>query len=271
MTIEACKKNKPDIICLPEVFNFRGKLELEKENAELINPEAIGKEEAKTLTLISRLAKENKVAFMDGSILEKNPEEERPKNTAFYVNNKGELIEKYSKIHLFDVDIENFQNESKTRSQGPITKSNTQVFSDKFKIDGAEKELRFSMAICYDLRFPEIFRSFMFNNPERIPDIIFLPSAFAKSTGEHHWEPLLRARAIENSTYIVAPNQVGRSESSFHCYGHSVVVNAWGDITAKAKDEDEEILYAEINLEEQEKVRKSLPLKNARLTEMYKQ
>lgn len=248
---KACSK-KPDLIALPEVINYRGKISLEKDNAEKLetgNP---------SFDLISKLAKKYQVSIMAGSILEANPEDpDKPLNTSFYINKEGKLLARYSKIHLFDVDIgDKVIQESKTRAFG---EAKLEVFTDEL----AGKTINMAMSICYDLRFPELYRQLIFK--DKCPDIIFAPSAFSKPTGEAHWHTLVRARAIENTVFMIAPNQFGESESSFTCYGHSLVVDPWGTVIAEASGDNQEILFVELDLDLLSKTRAKLPLSNARL------
>lgn len=272
MIMKACDLYQPDLLCLPEACSFRGKSDEEKIGAETfpvssnheiplggleLNDSNCAK--APSLKLMSNLAQEFKVCIMGGSIFEGDGNS-KPLNTAFYLNKEGKLVNRYSKIHLFDVKIANCPTESNTRAAGSLDIANTQVFRDKV----AERDLTFAMGICYDLRFPEFFRNFMFNGEISCPDIIFLPSAFSMATGDPHWEPLLRARAIENTVFMIAPNQVGASASGFECHGNSMIVDPWGRIIARGGDW-EEVVYAEIDVEEVNKARKSLPLDNARM------
>lgn len=270
MIKEACNKYKPHLIALPEVFNFRGKSEDEAKVAEEFP------ENSESLKMITELAKENNVSIMAGTILEKpkyqskTAKNEKPLNTCFYVNKEGKLLSKYTKIHLFDVNINNYPKESDKRRSGSFHRSNLKVFEDRFTVNNDIRAVNFGLSICYDLRFPELYRTLMFGAQNQgIPDIIFAPAAFSKGTGPDHWEPLLRARAIENTIFIIAPNQVGDSSGGFGCHGNSMVVNPWGKVLARASDDQEEILYTEINLEEVKEVRKKLPLENARMKSIF--
>jgi deaminated glutathione amidase len=110
------------------------------------------------------------------------------------------------------------------------------------------------LSVCYDLRFPELYRTLVTQGAE----IVFVPSAFTAYTGEAHWEPLLRARAIENQVYVIAPDQFGKSAKSFETYGHSMIVDPWGKILAELPD-GPGIVIAEIDLDYLAKVRTELP------------
>lgn len=268
---EACSKYQPHIVALPEVFHFRGKSEDETKIAEEFP------KNSETYNLISNLAKENHISIMAGTILEKkhgnskHKHNKKPLNTCFYVNKNGELLAQYSKIHLFDVNINNYPKESNKRMSGNFQRSNLQVFEDRFLVGEQKiKKANMGLSICYDLRFPELYRALMFgSHNHQVPDIFFVPSAFSKGTGPDHWESLLRARAIENTVFVIAPNQVGDSDGGFGCHGNSMVVGPWGNVVARASNDQEEILYAEIDLDQIKEARKKLPLENAKMKSLF--
>jgi predicted amidohydrolase len=152
---------------------------------------------------------------------------------------------------LFDVDLANGVSlrESDTRAHGA-------------DVVVAQTELAtMALSVCYDLRFPELYRGLADGGAE----LIFVPSAFTAFTGAAHWETLLRARAIENQVYIIAPDQFGKSAKSFETYGHSIIIDPWGKILAELAD-GPGIISAELDLEYLAKVRAELPaLKHRRL------
>ncbi len=224
------------VVALPEVFHWRGDKEEEKRFSEPIP--------GPTSDLMARLARELRLYLLAGSFLEAVPGNSRAYNTSLFFGPKGDVLGRYRKIHLFDVRIEGGVStmESETREPGE-------------EIVVAETEFcPMGMTICYDLRFPELYRALVFKGAQ----VIFVPSAFTALTGEAHWEALLRARAIENQVYIVAPNQVGKNPRSFATYGNSMVVDPWGRVLAKASDIPSVIL-AEIDLSYLAKVRAELP------------
>jgi len=166
-------------------------------------------------------------------------------NRSLMVDPHGRIIAQYDKIHLFDVDV-------------PGGESHRE--SDNF--DGGSKAIlaelpatKLGMTICYDLRFPHLFRKLAKAGAE----IIAVPSAFTYKTGEAHWHILLRARAIENSCFIIAPAQCGRHPSGRQTYGHSLIIDPWGKILAEGAEAEEGIITAEIDLEQVGKIRTSLP------------
>lgn len=235
MVREAAAKGAK-VVALPEVFHWRGSREDEKKYAEPID--------GPTARSMSHLAGELGIYLLSGSFLEEIPGSNKVFNTSLLFDAKGDLIACYRKIHLFDVDIEGKVSamESETRQSGEATVVTETEFCPM------------GLTICYDLRFPELYRALVGKGAQ----IIFVPSAFTAPTGKAHWEPLLRARAIENQVYIVAPNQTGKNPLSFATHGHSMIVDPWGRIVTQAFDQAE-VIVGEIDLDYLVKVRKELP------------
>lgn len=224
------------VVALPEVFNWRGDKGEERARAEpLLGP---------TAERLARLARELGIYLLAGSFLEEIPGSPKAYNTSLFFDPRGDPIARYRKIHLFDVDIERgvSTRESDTRAPG----GEVVVARTEFCPMG--------LTICYDLRFPELYRALAAQGAE----LVFVPSAFTALTGEAHWETLLRARAIENQVYIVAPDQVGKNPKSFATYGNSMIVDPWGRVVARASDLPA-VIVAEIDLDYLQKVRGELP------------
>ena len=224
------------VAALPEVFNWRGDKKDEEKYAEPIP--------GPTADLMARLARDLGIYLLSGSVLEEIPGSSKAYNTSLLFDPKGNAIALYRKIHLFDVDIENGVTtiESETRQPGA-------------EVVVAETEFcPMGLTICYDLRFPELYRALVVKGAQ----VIFVPSAFTAFTGEAHWEPLLRARAIENQVYIIAPDQIGKNPKSFATYGNSMIVDPWGRVLARASDLPT-VIFAEIDLSYLKKVRSELP------------
>ena len=231
------------VVALPEVFIWRGNKKLEREFAEPIP--------GPTSTAMAELARELEVFLLAGSILEAIPDSTRAYNTSLLFDPAGKLLASYRKIHLFDVDLANGVSlrESDTRAHGG-------------EAVVAETELgNMGLSVCYDLRFPELYRGLADHGAH----VIFVPSAFTALTGEAHWEPLLRARAIENQAYVIAADQFGKSAKSFETHGHSMIVDPWGKVLAELAD-GPGVITAEIDLDYLAKVRAELPaLKHRKL------
>jgi predicted amidohydrolase len=193
---------------------------------------------------MARLARELRIYLVSGSILERIPGHRKAYNTSSLYDPNGNVIARYRKIHLFDVNI----------ARGVSTReSETRLPGDQ-PVAVETEFCPMGLTICYDLRFPELYRALVAQGAQ----VIFVPSAFTAVTGEAHWEPLLRARAIENQVYIVAPDQLGKNPKSFDTYGNSMIVDPWGRVIARAPDMAAVIL-AEIDLAYVAKVRAELP------------
>jgi deaminated glutathione amidase len=231
------------LVVLPEVFIWRGNKQRERESAEPIP--------GPTSEALAELAHERQVYLLAGSILESLPGNERAFNTSLLFDPSGKILAQYRKIHLFDVDLANGVSlrESDTRING------ADVIAVKTELGSL------GLSVCYDLRFPELYRGLA----DQRAQVIFVPSAFTAFTGQAHWEPLLRARAIENQVYIIAADQFGKSTGSFECHGHSMIIDPWGEIIAELPD-GAGIITAEIDLNHLAQVRAELPaLKHRRI------
>jgi predicted amidohydrolase len=231
------------VVALPEVFIWRGSKKFEREFAEPIP--------GPSSAALAELARELGIYLLAGSILEEIPGSQTAYNTSLLFDPTGKVIASYRKIHLFDVDLANGVSlrESDTRAHGEV-------------VVAAKTELcSMGLSVCYDLRFPELYRGLASQGA----DVVFIPSAFTAYTGEAHWETLLRARAIENQVYIIAPDQFGKSAKSFETHGHSMIVDPWGQVIAELPD-GPGVITADIDLDYLVKVRTELPaLKHRRL------
>ena len=172
-------------------------------------------------------------------------------NRALLFSPEGTVIASYDKIHMFDVDLDNGESWRESAAYEPGTEA---VVTE---IDGA----RLGFAVCYDLRFPQLFRAEALAGA----DILSVPAAFTRQTGEAHWHVLLRARAIENGAYVVAAAQGGVHEDGRETYGHSLIVDPWGRIIAEAAHAEPGVIVAEIDTAQSSAARKKIPnLRNAR-------
>lgn len=222
-----------NLIVLPESMNYIGR-DMAGEAEEL--PDGI------TFTKIAQLARELKVWILAGSIYEKNPENpDRPFNTAFLVDPRGVLVTRYSKLHPFDVVLPN----------GVTSRESDRVAPGNSIVTVNTDWLRAGIAICYDVRFPEMFRLMALEGAK----MFLVPANFTVNTGKDHWETLLRARAIENECYVIAANQMGK-KPRFTAYGNSMIIDPWGTVIARSSDKPGFIL-AEIDPEYVTTVRQS--------------
>ncbi|EPS33559.1 putative hydrolase nit2 [Penicillium oxalicum] len=180
----------------------------------------------------------------------------RLKNSLVWIDDKGTVTQNYQKIHLFDVEIKD----------GPILQESKNVEPGQKIISPFDTPIgRVGLAICFDLRFPEMSLALRRQGAE----IITYPSAFTVPTGKAHWEPLLRARAIETQSYVIAAAQAGSHNETRRSYGHSMVVNPWGEIMAELGEDFTEprFMTVDIDLDLVSKIRREMPL--LRRTDVY--
>jgi predicted amidohydrolase len=227
--------HQAQLVVLPEVFLWRGPRAQERDQAEPIPGPATEQ--------LGKLARRLELHLLAGSILEQT-DGDKVFNTSVLFDPRGEIAARYRKLHLFDIDLPGHVTirESDTRTAGDTAVT----VSTELAVIG--------MSVCYDLRFPELYRRLTWAGAE----IITVPSAFTFPTGAAHWEILLRARAIENQVYVIAPDQIGRSPSGVVDFGNSMIVDPWGKPLARAADR-EMVIFAEIDRDYQQKVRRDLP------------
>ncbi|RKD27542.1 Predicted amidohydrolase [Caminicella sporogenes DSM 14501] len=233
-----------DIAVLPEMFNCPYDNNFFSDYAE----EYLGK----TTKLLSNLAKELEIYIVGGSIPER--EKSRIFNTSYIFNKNGELIGRHRKIHLFDVDVD-----------GGITFKESDTFSFGQDITVIETEFcKIGVAICYDMRFPELMRLMTLKGAK----VIIVPAAFNMTTGPAHWHALAKIRAVDNQVYFIAASPSRNYNLSYIAYGHSLIVDPWGEVVAKA-DERETVIIKEVDLHRVNKIREELPLLKHRRIDLY--
>ncbi|WP_342528290.1 carbon-nitrogen hydrolase family protein [Chryseomicrobium sp. FSL W7-1435] len=233
-----------ELVALPENCNFLG-------NGNTFQAEEIPSGE--TTTLLSKLAKELKIFIHAGSITESFTKD-KSYNTSFVIAPTGEIISIYRKIHLFDIEISGVSSYKESDAIEPGSKS--EMVELPFGQAG--------MSICYDLRFPELYRKYALAGAK----ILFVPAAFTRYTGMLHWEPLLRARAIENQCYVIAAGQHGNYLPGKDCYGNSMIIDPWGTVVARAS-EGEGIAIAELKEDLVASARQSIPCLQHRREDLY--
>ncbi len=216
------------------------------------NQRAIGQLEAgsggRLRQFLAGMAKSHGVWIVGGTIpICDNPQDERPYSASLVINDVGEELARYDKIHLFDVTIAD--------NQGSYLESKTYQPGKKGVVTLTTPFAQLGLSVCYDLRFPELFR-IMF---QRGMDILVIPAAFTKLTGEAHWLTLLRARAIENSCFVIAANQGGLHADKRQTFGHSVVISPWGKVLS-CIEQGEGIALAELDFDLLSEQRKSIPV-----------
>ena len=228
-----------DIAMLPEFFAYLGSDFHVPEVAETLPGGTASK-------MLSTLARERQMWILGGSIHERDGD--RLYNTAPLFDRTGELVATYRKIHLFDVDLDGQPPFRESAKFTPGTELVTHPIED----------MRIGLSICYDLRFPELYRGLMALGSE----LLAVPAQFQHQTGVAHWEVLLRARAIENQCFVAAAAQWGEfgpPEESRRSYGHSMIVGPWGEVMVDAPAEGSGVWFADLDMAELRRVRKVLP------------
>jgi predicted amidohydrolase len=236
--IDLAVRQGAELVGLPENFSFMG-----EEKDKLNQAEAIAHESAKFIT---KMAQRFQITILGGSFPLPVDNTGKVYNTSILVDPNGQELARYYKVHLFDVNVPdgNTYQESSTVMAGqqlpPV------YFSEKLGNIG--------LSICYDVRFPELYRHLS----DKETDIVFVPAAFTAFTGKDHWQVLLQARAIENTCYVIAPAQTGTNYARRQTHGHAMIIDPWGAILADA-GEQPGIAIAEIKPTRLEQVRRQMP------------
>jgi predicted amidohydrolase len=224
-----------ELVVLPELFAALGRNTDMRNDAEPLK--------GTTVAWGAEQARQHHCAIVAGSFVERDGEQLF--NTSALLGSDGSLIAHYRKVHLFDVDVEGATSrESDTFSAGDDAVVTTLT-------DGT----KLGLALCYDLRFPELFRI----EALRGAQVIAAPSAFTAATGADHWELLVRARALENQVAVIAAAQWGTSPDGVKRHGHALIVDAWGTVLAEAPAEGDIVIGADIDLDALAQLRRRLP------------
>lgn len=236
--IKMAKKDKAEMVVLPENWLTLGLNEDEAFSVREVFQEGPIQEQ------LSIWAKTIGIWIVAGTLPLSIAGSKKVTASCLVYGDLGEIKARYDKMHLFDVTVnqkESYQESERIEGGQAIT-----VFDSPIG--------RVGLAICYDLRFPEHFRNLLDKNAE----ILMVPSAFTVPTGQLHWEILNRVRAVENLCYVVAVNQVGKRSNGLGTYGHSMVVDPWGEIIAELQDQSG-LLFADINLNYLNQIRERFP------------
>jgi predicted amidohydrolase len=234
------------LVALPEVWPYLGPDDVSRDQAETI-PGPITE-------LLAQRARRHGIYIHGGSIYETRPGDPGMYNTTVVIDPTGEIIARYSKIHMYDVVLDGV---ATYQESAAVTPGNETAITE---IDG----IPVGLTICYDLRFPELFRILALKGAQAI----VLPAAFTLMTGKDHWETLIRARAIENQLYMIAPAQWGTHPPGNWCYGRSMVVDPWGTVLTTAAD-GVGIAYATVDRSRIATVRRQVPSLANRRPEAY--
>jgi deaminated glutathione amidase len=234
-----------DLVALPELWSCHGLDEVYRQNAEPVP--------GPTTNFLGDLARELGIYLLGGSILEGDPGAQRLSNTSTFFDPSGAMTAVYRKIHLFDV---------KVSDREYLESANISPGSEIVTAKAGPATL--GLSVCYDVRFPELYRLLALRGAE----ILAVPAAFTLQTGKDHWELLLRARAVENQAFVIAPAQWGRKADGRRTYGRSMIVDPWGTVLATCPDRDGYAL-ATLDLDYLDRFRTEFPALANRRPEAY--
>lgn len=229
-----------ELVALPENFAFMGEEATKRELAERVD----GASPGPVLGALVETAAKHGVWIVGGGMPERSDDVARPFNTSVLVDPRGKVAATYRKVHLFDVSL---PDGTTLRESAATSAGSEPVTADVLGV-------RLGLSVCYDLRFPELYRLLVGQGAR----VVTVPAAFTLTTGKDHWHVLLRARAIENQVYVLAPAQHGKHPRGRQTYGKSMIVDPWGDVIAQCS-EGEGFAAAELDVEYQDRVRSGLP------------
>ena len=229
-----------ELAVLPENFCFMGARDTDK----LAVRERPG--EGPVQAFLAGAARQHGLWLVGGTLPLAADDEQHVRNTCLVYSPEGEQVARYDKIHLF-----RFEHGREQYDEGRVVAAGREPVA--FELPARDgRRWRIGLSVCYDLRFPELYR-------RMAADVLLVPSAFTHVTGQAHWEPLLRARAIENLAWVVAPAQGGTHEGGRRTWGHSLVVDPWGVVVDCRTAEGEGVVVAELDAQRQQRVRAQLP------------
>jgi deaminated glutathione amidase len=240
MLIKQAAKQDCEFALLPEYFPIIS----DNEEDKLLHRETFGS--GPIQNFLAEQAIDHGIWLMGGTIPLETGESNRVYNSCLLYSPDGKVVARYEKMHLFDVQVDNNDNESYNESHTISPGNKVVVAQTPFAPIG--------MSVCYDLRFPELYRSML----DQDITLITVPSAFTFATGKRHWEILLKARAVENLCYVIAANQGGQNTSRRTTWGHSMIIGPWGDILAEVK-QGPGIAVADLDFNYLEGLRKTFP------------
>jgi deaminated glutathione amidase len=243
--VRAAAADGAELVVLPEKWTVLGPPEAISTSAEPIDGLA--------LSAAAGWARELGIFLVAGSVPEVVPDQEKLANTSVMFGPDGERLATYRKIHMFDVEV------------GDVSyrESEIEQAGDRIAL-GDANGIKVGLTICYDLRFPELYRILAMRGAR----VITVPSAFTERTGRDHWEVLIRARAIEDQVFIVAAGQIGAAPPHYRSYGRSMIVDPWGVVLAEAPD-TECFVSADLDFANQDDIRERLPSLRHRRPEAY--
>jgi predicted amidohydrolase len=247
--VRAAAADGATLIALPERFDLRGEPADYERAAEPLDTGA-------ATAWAKAIARELGIDLVAGSTSERRPGHDKLSNTSLHVGPDGELRAVYRKVHLFDVQVGDVE----------YRESDSDEPGDELVVSEADDGTRIGLSVCYDVRFPELYRILALNGAL----VLTVPANFTRATGEAHWELLLRARAVENQAFVVAPAQAGEYPPGQPAYGNSMIVDPWGEILARAPREGETFVAADLDFARLADVRAKLPSLQNRVPGAYR-
>jgi len=246
--VRAAAADGAELAVLPERLDIRGATSDYLDGAEPLD--------GRPIEWARGLARELGIDLVAGSGAERREGHERVSNTSVHVGPDGELRAVYRKIHMFDVEVGGKVYRESEHSEP----------ADEIVLSETANGVSLGLTICYDLRFPELYRILALRGAL----VVTVPANFTRVTGEAHWEVLLRARAIENQVFVIAPGQGARPGPEGDSYGNSMIVDPWGEVLARAGGEGEAFVAADLDLDRQDEIRAKLPSLANRVAEAYR-
>jgi predicted amidohydrolase len=246
--VRAAVADGAELVVLPERLDIRGASADYAAGAEPLD--------GRPVSWARGLARELAIDLVAGSVAERREGHERVSNTSVHVGPDGDIRAVYRKIHMFDVEVGGVEYRESEHSEP----------ADELVLSEMANGVSLGLTICYDLRFPELYRILALRGAR----VITVPANFTRVTGEAHWEVLLRARAIENQVFVIAPGQGRRPGPEGDSYGNSMIVDPWGEVLARAPMEGDCFIAAELDLARQDEVREKLPSLANRVGAAYK-
>jgi deaminated glutathione amidase len=226
-----------ELVVLPERLDIRGAAADYSAGAEPL--------EGRPITWARELARELGIDLVAGSVAERRDGHERVSNTSVHVGPDGEVRAVYRKIHMFDIEVDGVVYRESEHSEP----------ADEVVLSETANGIGLGLTICYDLRFPELYRILALRGAR----VITVPANFTRVTGEAHWEVLLRARAIEDQVFVIAPGQGNLPGTERDSYGNSMIIDPWGEVLARSPMEGEGYIAADLDLARQDELREKLP------------
>jgi predicted amidohydrolase len=226
-----------ELVVLPERLDIRGAAADYLAGAEPLD--------GRPITWARELARELGIDLVAGSIAERRDGHDRVSNTSVHVGPDGEIRAVYRKIHMFDIEVDGTVYRESEHSEA----------ADEIVLSETANGVGLGLTVCYDLRFPELYRILALRGAR----VITVPANFTRVTGEAHWEVLLRARAIEDQVFVIAPGQGNLPGTERDSYGNSMIIDPWGEVLARAPMEGDSFIAADLDLARQDEVREKLP------------